>query len=80
MSLSNSVSDSELQNNNRVLWLKNLEYEAHNLWNLGKELGVTYVGSEADMIAQLVGMEKRDNAGWQGSAAQGATGEAAGLS
>lgn len=42
------------------MWLKDVESEARSIWNEGKELGVTALGNEEDVIQRLVHLEQRD--------------------
>jgi len=43
-SLSNSLSDIDIHNYNRLIWMRNNSVEALNLWKLGKDIGFTHVG------------------------------------
>lgn len=52
-----------MANCNRRFWVQNLGVEARNLWGLYKELRVSFVGDEDEMIQKLIAMEKRDRFG-----------------
>ena len=58
-SKSSSVSDACIQNRNREFWLRNSEDEAWNLWEMGKALGVSFVGEEKGVIDRLVSLVSR---------------------
>jgi len=58
--ISNSISDSEINNCNRLFWLKNGSLEVIRLWELGKQIGVTLNGKEEDIMLKLEELEKRD--------------------
>lgn len=59
-SFCNSLSDSNIENCNRVFWLNNTRLEAANMWELGKELGVTHTGNEDEILSRLIELENRD--------------------
>lgn len=40
-----------------------MEREARKLWELGKEFGAAYAGSEEKLVEKLIELEKRDK-GW----------------
>jgi len=44
--LNNSLSNSNIENCNRLFYVCNNVIEANRLWELGKQLGVTYMGEE----------------------------------
>lgn len=59
-SLSQSLSDSDVDNCNRLFWLRNAKYEARLLLDLGKELGMTCKGNEDEMLRKIQELEQRD--------------------
>lgn len=56
------ISDSAILNCNRLVIEKNNFESAKKIWELGKEIGITYGGNENELIAKLVEMETRDKA------------------
>jgi len=56
----NSVSDIDINNCNRLFWIRNNSLEALRLWNIGKDLGFTYTGEDANIIKRITEMEERD--------------------
>lgn len=59
----NSLSGTELMNCPMAFWLKDVDTEARNMWKDGKELGVTFNGTEEEVISRLVELEMRDARG-----------------
>lgn len=59
-SISNSISDSGIQNCNNKFWIKNKEIEARRIWESAKELGVSHSGNEEEIIRRLVNLDTRD--------------------
>lgn len=59
-SLSNSSSDGVVNGGLKSVWLKDVESEAKTIWKEGKELGVSFLGSEEDIVNRLVQLEQRD--------------------
>lgn len=64
LSMSDALSDSAVLNCNKRFWLQNLEMEAQNMWNLGKELGAGFLGPEREMVERIIELEKRDQIEW----------------
>jgi len=58
--LSNSISDDDIINCNRIFWLKKGPLESQKLWNITKEIGSTYSGDEVSILNKLEEMEQRD--------------------
>lgn len=56
----NSVTDSDIMRRNWALINRGVDVVANKVWELGKEVGVTNIGSEGDILGHLEGMEKRD--------------------
>lgn len=50
---------------NRDVWVGNMRLEAHNMWQLGKELGVKKIGPDMQMVSNLMELEVRDNGVWK---------------
>ena len=59
--LYNSISDTDIVNCNRLFWMRNSSTEANRIWNLGKQLGITFTGDENQILEQLQKMEERDS-------------------
>ena len=57
--ISNSASDSAINNCNRLFWLKHGSLETIRVWELGKQLGAT-CGEEGKVMVSLEELEKRD--------------------
>jgi len=57
--ISNSVSGMDINNYNRLFWLKHGSLETIRLWELGKQLGAT-CGDEGNIMVSLEDLEKRD--------------------
>lgn len=55
-----SISDSNIKNCNRKIRDRSDLSSAEKLWNLGKEIGVSCGGNEAEIITKIVEMEVRD--------------------
>lgn len=56
----NSSSESDGGVEGRNFQFNNKEEEALNMWELGKEIGVSYAGGDEDMVAKFVELENRD--------------------
>lgn len=59
-----SNSESLSRNSSRILLQCNYLNTGRKIWDLGKELGVTFEGDEEAIIQKFVEMEKRDRAGF----------------
>jgi len=59
-SISNSESDNETNNRDRLFWLKNCSRETIRLWELRKEIGVTFDGEDETILRKLDKLEARD--------------------
>jgi len=59
--LCNSISDTDIVNCNRLFWMRNSSIEANTIWNLGKQLRITFIGEENRILEQLQKMEERDS-------------------
>lgn len=59
-SLSNSISDSDMENCNRLFMLKSAESEAQMIYTIGKGLEVSFRGKEEEMAASLLNLERKD--------------------
>jgi len=57
--ISNSVSDTAINNCNRLFWLKHGSLETIRVWELGKQLGAS-CGEEGKVMVSLEELEKRD--------------------
>ena len=57
--ISNSVSDTAIDNCNRLVWLKHGSLETIRVWELGKQLGAS-CGEEGKVMVSLEELEKRD--------------------
>jgi len=60
-SLSNSLSDIDIHNYNKLFWMRNNSIKAPSLWKLGKYIGLTHVREEDNIIKRIKEMEERDN-------------------
>jgi len=59
-SLSNSITDEDITNYNRLFWLKNEPLEALKMWNVGKQIRFTYFGDEESVLNKSEELERRD--------------------
>jgi len=55
-----SISDNAVRNCNNRYWLENKESKAQKIWNIGKDLGFSFVGKEEVVIKNLQALEARD--------------------
>jgi len=55
-----SISDNDVRNCNNRYWLENKESEAQKIWNIGKDLGFSFVGKEEVVVKNLQALEARD--------------------
>jgi len=55
-----SISDNDVRNCNSRFWLENEESEAQKLWNIGKDLGLSFDGKEEVVLKSLQALEVRD--------------------
>lgn len=56
------VSDSAIQNCNRIILDKSSKIEAEKLWKIGKEIGVSLEGQEEGILQKFIELEARDRA------------------
>lgn len=59
-SLKNTISNSNVRNCNKNLWMRNETKGTKRSWELGKIMGVTYGGNEDDMVREMEDLEGRD--------------------
>ena len=55
------LSDSAIENCNRIYRLKDVESEAVRVWEAGKDMGYTRYAQEDTVISRIQSLEVRDN-------------------
>jgi len=54
---SNSANDIDIHNYNILFWLRNNNDEALRIWNPGKQIGFTTLGSDEEVISRSKELE-----------------------
>ncbi|GAB4845231.1 hypothetical protein Ancab_038640 [Ancistrocladus abbreviatus] len=61
----NSISDSNIQNMNRLFLLHESQVRAEEVWAIGQALGASFEGDEQELLLRIDDMEARDRAVWE---------------
>lgn len=60
--ISNSIDDSHVRSVNKLL-LKDGNHVAEKIWEIGKKMGVTFLGDDVEMVNRIEELEARDTTG-----------------
>ncbi|GAB4845187.1 hypothetical protein Ancab_038596 [Ancistrocladus abbreviatus] len=59
-----SISDSNIENMNRLILQNDCKMTATEIWDVGKQLGAVYEGKECELLCRFENMEARDLQEW----------------